>query len=265
MLCSKFFSGLAASLTLCCLIGSGLKADAQYFQAAPAGKSPFGGDRERIIAHHECCTTAPLAADILATDKGGSLREPLSDSLWGNLILQMAFARDKHLALTDRKMRLTDNLTLAGIYGISALGLAQGITSLSLPNNTHALTLSSSRASMAAADTGGMEGVSGGVHDHGQEQSTHDNHSGSTAPSIMSTVASASTLLTLGLRAYYGRRYSKQLRRRQQEIAKQVEAVLSQLEAGQETESVVSDLASLIGQRATREFLQIWRASHKAV
>lgn len=269
MLYTQFASRLVASLAVCALAGNSLAAIAQtpVFQRPDCQTPPTA--RERIIsqdrlllASHENGSSSLGAVQILGTQPGGGPDEALSDSLWGNLILQMAYARDQELTRSAKKLKITDNCTLASIYGISGVSLAQSITSIATINQGgHALELPQGQVEHGH----GAEGESGEGHHHTHSNGSMHNksHQESYAPGILGIIASGSTLLALGLRFYFGRRYSKQIKQRQRAIKARVEAILARLERGESPEHLRGELAVLIGERATKEFSQLWRWSHR--
>lgn len=87
-------------------------------------------------------------------------------------------------------------------------------------------------------------------------------HRESKGATIMGVVGSGVTLLSIGTHVYLEHRYKKQIKARQQIINHQVLHVLEDLESGVNQELVQPKLVSLVGERATGEFLQLWRAAH---
>jgi hypothetical protein len=178
--------------------------------------------------------------------------------------LQMAYARDRQLGRGAKKLRLTDNLTLASIYGITGVSLAQSITSLATlnQNSGQGSGLPSIQQPQMVAEG---EGAAEAAHHHETKgtESTHNAHNDSAVPGVLGLIASGSTVLALGLRFYFGHRYSKQIKKRQQAIKAKVEVILARLEKGESPEQLHGELEPLIGERAAREFGQLWRASHQ--
>ncbi|WP_303673727.1 hypothetical protein [Vampirovibrio chlorellavorus] len=186
---------------------------------------------ERMVAHHEGSSAG--VGQLLHNDEDPDAE--VTDSLWGNLLLSMAYRRDAELKHLVKKMGVSNNLFLASIAGVSGLGLAQSVTGL---------------ATLYRAE--------GGSHDeHGGS-----GHRESKGASIMGVVGSGVTLLSIGTHVYLEHRYKKQIKARQQIINHQVLHVLEDLESGVNTELVQPQLVSLVGGRATGEFLQLWRAAH---
>ncbi len=185
---------------------------------------------ERLVAHHEGSSAG--VGQLLHNDEDPDAE--VTDSLWGNLILSMAYRRDAELKHLVKKMGVSNNLFLASIAGVSGLGLAQSVTGL---------------ATLNRAESGGDEEHGGG-------------HRESKGASIMGVVGSGVTLLSIGTHVYLEHRYKKQIKARQQIINHQVLHVLEELESGVNQELVQPKLVSLVGERATGEFLQLWRAAH---
>jgi len=267
VLYTQFASRPVASLAVFVFVGNSLAAFAQtpvgkthYYETPATSANRFNPENKLLLASHggESSPASLGAVDLLGTEPRGGPGEALSDSLWGNLILQMAYARDRELRGSIKKLKITDNLTLASIYGISGVSLAQSITSLSLIGGGHGSenSIRTAEGSEGSGSEHGSEGESG----HG---ASSEGGGDSPAPSILGPVASGSTLLALGLRFYFGRRYSKQMKRRQQAVKAKVEAILARLEKGESPEQLRGELVPLIGERATKEFSQLWRSSHQ--
>jgi hypothetical protein len=268
MLRAQLFPRLVASLAAFAVIGNTVPAFAEtaviqttYYETRPSIEQQIRNGKLLLANHGGESSSASLGAvDILGTQPGGGPSEAMSDSLWGNLILQMAYARDRELGRSAKKLKITDNLTLASIYGISGVSLAQSITSLSLIGGGHGSENSFGHASAEGSEGSGSEHGSEGGSGH---SASSEGSGDSPAPSILGLVASGSTLLSLGLRFYFGRRYSKQIKRRQQAVKAKVEAILARLEKGESPEQLRAELVPLIGDRATKEFSQLWRSSHQ--
>lgn len=206
-------------------------------------------ENKLLLASHGGTTASLGAVDILGTQPESGSTGAISNSIWGNMILQMAYARDKELSRSAKKLKITDNLTLASIYGISGVSLAQSIASVAVIDNSNKGSIQLPGTSTERAE----EGIKGANSESEKE---------SYAPGVLGIIASGSTLLALGLRFYYGRRYSKQIKQRQRALKAKVEIILDRLEKGESPESLRSELISLIGERATKEFSQLWKSSH---
>ncbi|MCC7527327.1 MAG: hypothetical protein IT342_02320 [Candidatus Melainabacteria bacterium] len=273
MLHKQFDSRLVASLVAISFAGGTLPAGAEPTSTQSA-RCQAGTDiscqvneGKLLIANHGCASPSVGAVDLLGTQPAGPGSEALTDSLWGNLILQMAYARDSQLGRGAKKLRLTDNLTLASIYGISGVSLAQSITSLATLNQNSGQGggLPSIQQPEMVAEGGGAEAAGEAAHHHDTQSTAgkHSDHNDSVAPGVLGLIASGSTIVALGLRFYFGHRYSKQIKKRQQTIKARVEAILTRLEKGESPEQLHGELEPLIGERAAKEFGQLWRASHQ--
>lgn len=213
----------------------------RHSDAQPVVLTPvtLTGD-ETMIAHHE---GSGAGVGQLLHDEQAAEAE-VTDSLWGNLLLSMAYRRDAELKKLVKRMGVSNNLFLASIAGVSGLGLAQSITGLATLNNHEA---------------------AGSQHSHGGHE--HDSsgaasHQESLAPSVMGVIGSGVTLATIGAHVYFEHRYKKKIKTRQQLINHEILQILNELEGGTNFELVQPKLNSLVGERASREFLQLWRVTH---
>ncbi len=248
VLFTKYFSRSIASFTVCAFVISCVPAYAQSdfsktsisFQAETISSQ---NDQPILLAHCGACELGPV--QLLEETSGSSkLKGVVSESLWGNLILNMAYQRDKELQKLVKRQSLANLLTLGAVAGVSGLAIAQNVTTLS--------TLGG--AAHAHADGGGDEGASSGGHDEG--------HSDSPAPGIIGLVASGTTIGALLGQIYINHRYKKKVKARQMFIRQQVDEILGQLDSGLEEGDTQQKLVQLIGKRATREFMQLWQSSH---
>jgi hypothetical protein len=151
----------------------------------------------------------------------------LTDSLWGNLILELAYQRDKELAKLAKRMNLVNLGTNASIGAIAVGTLGQGVAALSTLN----------------PPTG---------------------HEDSYGPGILGTTLSTVTIMTFAARMYFNHKMQKDVQDRQIAIRTQVESVLNHLErSDSKCPDAQKDLTELIGERASREWLQLWQSSHQ--
>jgi hypothetical protein len=164
----------------------------------------------------------------------------VSDSLWGNLLLSMAYQRDPVIQQSVKKLGRTNSLTLLAITGISGLGLAQGIVALNNVQGAQTLDV------VTHAD--------GDSHVHTMADSR--------VPSTLGIIGSGATVATLLVKAFLERRYSRRISSQQHIIKQQVETILSTLEAGGPVGQATTDLSPLVGQKAALEFAQLWRVAH---
>lgn len=296
----KHLSTTSASIAVFAVVAAGVPAHAEFSAAALAGpvapeqikstqvetagartsRPPWtgashvrdvaGSGEEPIkIAHCSGCTLGP--AQLLEETKAQTGRIA-SDSLWGNLILGMAFQRDKELQKLIKKQSLADIFTLATVAGLSGLGIAQNAASLSTLNMTMHMPMIMSMPSSG----GGMSGMSG-MSDM-SDMSGMSGMSGSTSsprvidqvssskmsavPGILGMVGSGSTLLSLVGRMAIGRHYKRLIIKREILVKQHVEEILAHLESHSKCMDVEQQLTDLIGERATREFMQIWNMTH---
>jgi hypothetical protein len=151
----------------------------------------------------------------------------LTDSLWGNLILELAYQRDKEMAKLGKRMNLVNLGTNASIGAIAVGTLGQGVAALGTLN----------------PPTG---------------------HEDSYGPGILGTTLSTVTIMTFAARMYFNHKMQKDVQDRQIAIRTQVESVLNHLErSDSKCPDAQKDLTELIGERASREWLQLWQSSHQ--
>jgi hypothetical protein len=154
-------------------------------------------------------------------------RSLLTDSLWGNLILELAYQRDKELAKLAKRMNIVNLGTNASIGSIAVGTLGQGVAALSTLN----------------PPTG---------------------HEDSYGPGILGTTLSTVTIMTFVARMYFNHKMQKDVQDRQIAIRTQVESVLNHLErSDSKCPDAQKNLTDLIGERASREWLQLWQSSHQ--
>jgi hypothetical protein len=221
-------------------------------------------ENSTLLASCGGCNTSDLCAvgAMGTTMKRKKDSSVLSDSLWGNLILEMAVQRDREIKSLTKKMNIVNVGTMAAILGIAGGSLAQSVTSLATTNG----------GGHGATGTGTpvpkLENHGHGWHFHELEEAGHDHgstadHQDSIAPSVLGIALSGATLATFTARIYFGHKYGKKLKQRQLVIRNQIEQILHDLEHPDNHTDVESQLASLIGPRATGEFLQLWQSSHQ--
>jgi len=181
----------------------------------------------RLIAQ---AGTASELADIAAAGAvigKKQKNEPLlTDSLWGNLILDMAYQRDPEIKKVVKRLNLVNLGTMATITGVAGGTLAQGIIALSVINPPP------------------------GLHDSYQ-------------PLAIGTGLSGLTLVAFVGRTVLNHCLFKKMRNRQLVIKHQVEAILTQFESSHgESAEAQTELTKLIGERATNEWMQLWRSAN---
>jgi len=198
-----------------------------FFLAPPAmamhetfGFQPSSGS---LLAHcgidHGSMTAAATTVNPEESHKKGDVA---SKSLWGSLILSMAYQQDTELRSMIKKLNGVDIFTLTSVTLLSGLSLAQGIETLrTLQDDPHP------------------------IH-----------------PPVMGIIASGTSLVTLLTRGVLTHHYSQKIHARQLAIKAQVDEVLSQLKSGVAFSTIQPTLATLIGEEATAEFEGLWESAH---
>jgi hypothetical protein len=181
-------------------------------------------------------TAAPVVTGLAGRiEKGG-----LSNSLWVNLLIAMAYQRDPEIQKLARKINRVDSLTLLTVAGISGLGLAQGISALSNTPGAQALH----------------------VVNHGQGDHVHTEPHSRT-PATLGVIGSSATLATIGIRAVMNRGYTNHLAKRQLDLRQQVESLVARLKAGEDPHEIEHALAEYVGPLASQEFIQLWQSAQQ--
>ena len=151
----------------------------------------------------------------------------LTDSLWGNLILEMAYQRDKGLQKLAKRMNLVNFATMASIGTIATGTLAQGIIALKTRN---------------------------------PQPQFEDSYT----PGIIGVTLSSATLMTFVARMYFSHKIQAEVRVRQLGLKQRVETVLFHLEHSHaQCADAQKELTELIGPRACHEWTQLWQSSHQ--
>lgn len=185
-------------------------------------------DKPIIVAQ---ANLAPEVADVAAAGavvmKKQKKDEPLiTDSLWGNLILDMAYQRDPKIKHIMKRLNLVNAATMGTIAAIAGGTLAQGIITLATLNPP-------------------------------------DGRQDSYLPGAIGVGMSGLTLVAFTGRAAINHSLMQKMHERQLEIKHQVEAILAQFESSQgANEAAQLELQSLIGPKATNEWVQLWRSSN---
>ncbi len=203
-----------------------------------------------LVAHHggegagglSSLSAMASSASTTTTLKGGVATSAVSSSLWGNMLLNMAYQMDPEIRKIASRIGAVNNLTLLSIAGVSGLGLAQSV--YSYRQIEPPLTVNVTEA-----------------HHHGGHDHVHMPPD-SKVPSTLGMIGSGVTLATLGVNAVMNKRYSRKLRNRQLLIKEQVEGILAQLRENGPTEGLRQDLAALVGPLAADEFLVLWQVTH---
>jgi len=239
VLFTQYFSRAIAAVTIFTFIVARIPANAEIdvqsnqniLEASKTAQSalansPSNQSIELACAVCGCNELCPVAIGeaTISKKKDPSL---LTDSLWGNLILEMAYQRDNELKKLAKKLNIVNMGTMGAFMGVTAGTLAQGISALYVINPP------------------------AGKPD-------------SSAPLYVGTALSGATLLTFATRLYFGNRYHKKIRAKQLAIKDQVEEILHHLEySAAKCPEAKEKLTALIGERACGEFMQLWQSSHQ--
>jgi len=171
----------------------------------------------------ELCALGILQEDIA---EGGKTRSLLSESIWGNIILKMAYKRDAKLQGLGKKIGLTDDVTNLGIFCIAGGVLSQVIV------NEGTLNPPPPQFDSYLPGSIGL-GFSG----------------------LTNVVFAGQNVIHWTLK--------KKIRARQKVLTQEVEAVLHHMEFSEtECPEAQKQLAELIGDQAARECEKLWRSSH---
>jgi hypothetical protein len=174
--------------------------------------------------------TAAEVADIAAVGAvigKKQKNEPLiTDSLWGNLVLDMAYQRDAEIKKLVKRLNLVNLGTMGTIAAVAGGTLAQGIIALSVIN---------------------------------PPPPQHDSY----LPLGIGAGMSGLTLVAFAGRAALNHCLMTRMRNRQLVIKHKVETILAQFESSHgENAEAETELTGLIGKRAANEWAQLWRSSN---
>jgi hypothetical protein len=170
----------------------------------------------------EVCPIAMMETNN-TTGKTGSL---LSDSIWGNLILKMAYQRDEKLQKLSKNLNGANAATTYAIAGVAGGTMAQNVVSMCALNPPV------------------------GIED-------------SYVPGSIGLGLDGATNIAFGARMLLNYRARKKIQARKLVIREQVEAILHHLEYSQTNcPQSQKELAQIIGERAARDCIQLWQSSH---
>lgn len=220
--------GLFAFLSTQCSVTAQAVTESSSAQSSNA--TAIGGAPATLIAQASGASTAAEVADVAAVGAYSGKKKKfellITDSLWGNLILDMAYQRDPELRKIAKHLNIVNFGTMAAITGIAGGTLAQGIIALSVLNPPPPKLDSYQPGAIGV----GMSGL---------------------------------TIITFLGRTAFNHVLSKKMRERQLAIKHSVESILAELEATHgENPAAQAKLVALIGERATNEWLQLWRSSN---
>lgn len=170
----------------------------------------------------EVCPLAMMDADQASRDK--SL---LSNSIWGNIILKMAYARDPEVLRLAGKLKITNFGATTGLMTVAGGTIGQGIVSMATLNPAP------------------------GLED-------------SYVPGTIGVCLEFVGLMIIGGSPLIQHKFRKQLRARQIAIRQQVEQTLQHLEYSKtECAQAQKELAGLVGDRGAEECVELWQSSHR--
>jgi hypothetical protein len=161
-------------------------------------------------------------------DSNKSSSSSLTESIWGNIILKLAYQRDPEL------QKLAKKLNISNIASINSLACIAGGT------------VGQNVASMACLNP------PSGIED-------------SYAPGTVGLALNTVTNIVFAGRTVANYGYHKKMKERQLVIRQRVVRLLDHLEYSKtDCNEAQSELATLIGDRASKECLQLWQSSHLA-
>jgi len=170
----------------------------------------------------EVCPLAAMDGDVSTLD-----RSLLSNSIWGNIILKMAYARDPEIVKLANKLRITNLGSTSGLMCVAGGTAAQGVVGIATLNPPD------------------------GVPD-------------SYAPGIVGLGLEAAVLMIFAGGPLVQHKYRKALKARQLAIRQEVEQILQHLEYSKtECSDAQKELANLVGDRGAQECVQLWQSSHR--
>jgi hypothetical protein len=152
----------------------------------------------------------------------------LGDSLWGNIILKMAYQRDTQIQKMAKHLKGANNLTNGAIYTAAAGTLSQNVVSLAVLN----------------PDQGNDSYLPGSI--------------GLGLSGVLNIALDGGMLINW--------RIKKKIKARQLVVKEKVENILNHLEYSDAScPDAQRDLAEIIGERGAADCLKLWRLSHSQI
>jgi hypothetical protein len=174
-----------------------------------------------------CSELCPLTM-MQESEHTGSSSGLLSESIWGSVILKMAYQRDPQLQKLTRHKGIVNGFTSANISAAIGGTLGQNIISLATLNPPE-----------------------------GQSDSYLPGSLGLGLSGLVNVVFDANILANWHL--------SKKIKARQLVVRGQVESILDHLEHSQAScPKALDDLAQIVGERAASDCIKLWQLSHAA-
>jgi len=172
-----------------------------------------------------CSELCPLVM-VEEEDRARGSKSPLGDSIWGSIILKMAYQRDPEIQRLLGHRNGVNMLTNAAFGGVVGGTVAQNIISLSVLNPPAGQSDSYLPGSLGL-------GLSGVVN------------------------------IGLNAQSLVNWRLTHKIRQRQAAVRLRVENILHHLEFSESScPQAQSDLAEIIGPRAASDCIKLWQSSH---
>ena len=134
MLFTQCFSRAAASIAVCAFISVQLPAGAEVSVAANQNALDTREAAQAVLNKAPLIAQSAVGSEVgelavasAGTTTGKKTKDelPITDSLWGNLILDMAYQRDPELRKLYKRFGLVNIGTMAAIAGIAGGTFAQ--------------------------------------------------------------------------------------------------------------------------------------------
>ena len=208
-------------------VPSAIAAPAQAGTTAPDILSPSKQEAPTLIACATCGCSELCPITLLDPNNTGS--SSLTESIWGNIILKLAYQRDPELQKFAKKMNISNIASINALACIAGGTIGQNVASMACLN-----------------PPAGIE----------------DSYAPGTAGLALATV----TNVVFAGRVMASHGYRKKMKERQIAIRQRVERLLEHLEYSKtDCSEAQAELSTLIGDRASKECLQLWQSSHLAI
>jgi hypothetical protein len=192
----------------------------------PDASSPSKKEAPTLIACATCGCSELCPITLL--DSSNLSSSSLTESIWGNIILKLAYQRDPELQKLSKKLNISNIASINALASIAGGTIGQNVASMACLN-----------------PPSGIE----------------DSYAPGTAGLALATV----TNVVFGARTVVNHGFRKKMKERQLVIRQQVERLLEHLEYSKtDCSEAQGELATLIGERASKECLQLWQSSHLA-
>lgn len=174
-----------------------------------------------------CSEVCPLCM-IQETETDAKSKSGLSDSLWGSIILKMAYQRDAQLQKLSKHLRGANDVSSGAIYGAAAGTLGQNIVSMAVLN----------------PDFGNDSYLPGSL--------------GMGLSGLLNVALDSSILINWHMK--------KKINARKLVIRQRVETLLDHLEySAASCPDAQHELAEIIGERGAADCLKLWHLSHSQI